>query len=151
MVLAGWARVLAPVNGHPPPIAAVPLRLVSDEMDAWLGSVTELRAVIPVAAEHPAVGGGRVFVTSVELWADAVRWHVSQIPPPSIRIRSPDYKMSDDLGTTYDLANDGARTDIRLFNQHLIFTPCAAEAARSLRLSGGGLRPGQQVEVELPG
>lgn len=124
---------------------------MSDDVSDWqLGPVTELRAVIPVAAEYPAAGGGRVIVTSVELWAHAVRVHVNQVPPPNPASGSPMYELGDDLGTRYRQMGGGGELNLQLSTAGPTFTPPVPDGVRVLRLHAGGLRPGDQVEIELP-
>ena len=86
-------------------------------MTPWSGlePVVELVDVLPVKEVRRAAGGGRLFLTSVELWSNAVRWHVVQTVPPDHRPfrSSPLYEMGDDVGTSYRIGGGGGSSDGR--------------------------------------
>ncbi len=68
----------------------------------------ELVDVLPIKQQRPVGRGGRLLVTSVELWSHGLRWHGSEIPQPeNAGPHLVHYWMRDDVGTTYHGAGSG--------------------------------------------
>lgn len=122
---------------------------MSEEIRAWLAPIVDLVDVIPVKVRAPAVGGGRVFVTSVELWTNAVRWAITVIPAPvDIMTRVP-WAMWDDVGTAYRIFNGCGGGGDQDWTELLGFEPPLTEMAREIRLTAGEFPPGIDVVVRL--
>ena len=124
---------------------------MSDDIDRLLPPLANLRAVLSVRQERPAVNGGRVIVVSVELWDDWTAWHVSHIPSPDVTTGYLLFRMSDDLGTDYGPPAGGGAYSAGATQQtaSVFMVPVPADA-RELRLTSGQLRPGEDVTVSLP-
>jgi len=120
----------------------------------WPGlePVVELVDVLPIKEVRRAAGGGRLFLTSVELWSNAVRWHVVQTVPPDHRPfrSSPLYEMGDDVGTSYRIGGGGGSSDGTTWQESAVFMPAPPAAAHAIYLRGGQLQVGDQVVVQLP-
>jgi len=117
-------------------------------MDQWLRPLIVLRVVVPGGEERAATGGGRLVLTSVELWSDEVRWNVGQLPKPENPIRAPEWTMEDDIGTQYEVAGQEAvwGSDVRDASRHGPRIPTAAHRDAAVpdgqeSLSRAGSRP----------
>ena len=68
----------------------------------------ELVDVLPIKQQRPVGRGGRLLVTSVELWSHGLRWHGSEIPQPeNAGPHLVHCWMSDDVGTIHHGAGSG--------------------------------------------
>jgi hypothetical protein len=126
--------------------------VLGDDLERWLGEVPTLREVLPVRAERRARGGGRLVVSSVELWGDRLKWNVAQFPPPAPLQPGdplPKFTMTDDAGTEYRLTSGGAGGDGRWWTEYVTFAPVPPPEATVVRLSGGALAHGAMVTVRL--
>ena len=126
--------------------------MLGDDLEQWLGEVPTLHGVLPVRAERRARGGGRLVVTSVELWGDRAKWNVAQFPPPAPAGAGeplPKFAMTDDAGTRYQLAGGGAGGDGRWWTEYVTFSPVPPAHATELRLAGGALAHGATVTVRI--
>ncbi|HEV7755012.1 MAG TPA: hypothetical protein VGO94_04055 [Mycobacteriales bacterium] len=126
--------------------------MLGDDLERWLGEVPTLHEVLPVQTERPARGGGRLVVTSLELWGDRAKWNVAQFPPPAPPAAGeplPKFALTDDAGTEYHVAGGGAGGDGRWWTEYVTFSPVPPAHATVLRLTGGALAAGAVVTVAL--
>jgi hypothetical protein len=148
---AGQPRPFAPPDA---PADRYGRPVSEDDGTSWPGldPVVELVDVLPVKDVRRAVSGGRLFVTSVELWSNAVRWHIFQtVQPYHHPFQSvPLYEMGDDVGTSYRIGGGGGSSNGAAWQESAVFMPAPPAAARAIYLRGGHLRVGDQVVVQLP-
>ena len=127
-------------------------KVLADDFERWLGEVPTLHGVVPVAAERRARGGGRLVVSSLELWGDRAKWNVAQFPPPAPPEPGepmPKFAMTDDAGTVYAVVGGGAGGDGRWWTEYVTFSPEPPEHATEVRITGGSLALGSGVTVRL--
>jgi ClpA/ClpB-like protein len=114
----------------------------------------ELVRVVPLAREVFRVSGLRIVLISLELWSGWLDLRYALLPeeappgstPPEIAL---DWRLADDVGTSYELsgvASSGAR---RLRVHQLSFMPAPAAEARRLTLTAADADGASLAVVEI--
>jgi hypothetical protein len=125
-----------------------------DEIEKWLGGVRELQRVIPVLTERPLRGGGRIIISSVELWDSFVVVRYAETPPPSMGNPSAAHQnhlwaLSDDVVIDYGFSFGGGGGDDRFWHAYAAFVPAVDTRARRLFLFPPRLATEAPIEVQL--
>jgi len=158
-LLAGYAGGMPPEQGPPGQVRLsqrAAAAMVAGGPGVYQDEPAELVRVVPLAREVFNGFGFRVVLISLEIWSawlDLRYVVLPEQPPGPQHLIELDWRVTDDVGTAYELMG-GATGGGRLIHiSQLGFRPAPPEQARTLTLTlSGGDEPPQRlavVEIEL--